>query len=622
MRNEKTNHSVNMYRLTLLLSFLSSHFIMASPSYLNMFQQPTNPDPCYDDRGEPTRCVPDFVNAAFAKEVYASSTCGAPASQYCKSTLGKDSGIIRNCFICDANHPKRQHPPSYLTDLNNPNNVTCWMSDTYVQYPQNVTLKLSLNKKYEMTYISLQFCSARPASMAIYKSVDYGNTWVPFQYYSNACKKMYSKSPRAVITKANEQDALCTEAYSDIEPLSGARVAFSTLEGRPSAYDFDNSPILQDWVTATDIMVVFSKLNTFGDESSNDEAARKSYYYALSDFAVGGRCKCNGHASKCIENREGRLECDCKHNTAGYDCEKCKAFHSDRPWARANNKDANECVACNCNLHARQCRFNKELYILSGQKSGGVCIKCRHNTAGRNCHYCKEGFYRDSSKLITHRKACKGCDCHPVGALGRTCNQSTGQCPCKDGVTGLTCNRCAKGYQQSNSPIAPCIRTANSTSNDYNKNKIPVSPTPRPRPAVCGKCKSKNKRVNIRKYCRRDFAIHANILSRETVGDMVRFTVHVISIYKPDPKQNRRGETYLWIPKRDVKCKCPKLRLNRQYLLIGKHRRRNNRTGYDVDRKTIVIRWKDRWQRRLRRFTKHQRKGKCRSKSSLRKKRN
>lgn len=49
------------------------------------------------------------------------------------------------------------------------------------------------------------------------------------------------------------------------------------------------------------------------------------------------------------------------------------------------------------------------------------------------------------------------CDCHPIGASGKTCNQATGQCPCKDGVTGITCNRCARGYQQSRSHIAPCI---------------------------------------------------------------------------------------------------------------------------------------------------------------------
>jgi len=63
--------------------------------------------------------------------------------------------------------------------------------------------------------------------------------------------------------------------------------------------------------------------------------------------------------------------------------------------------------ACKCNGHARQCRFNMELYKLSGYISGGVCVHCRHNTDGRNCHYCKEGFYRNRNKPIDHRKACR-----------------------------------------------------------------------------------------------------------------------------------------------------------------------------------------------------------------------
>ncbi|KAH6939562.1 hypothetical protein HPB50_019517 [Hyalomma asiaticum] len=53
-----------------------------------------------------------------------------------------------------------------------------------------------------------------------------------------------------------------------------------------------------------------------------------------------------------------------------------------------------------------------ELYKLSGRQSGGVCLNCRHNTAGRHCHYCKEGYYRDHSKPITHRKACRACNCN------------------------------------------------------------------------------------------------------------------------------------------------------------------------------------------------------------------
>lgn len=69
-----------------------------------------------------------------------------------------------------------------------------------------------------------------------------------------------------------------------------------------------------------------------------------------------------------------------------------------------------------------------ELYKLSGRVSGGVCVDCRHDTtgnnyiikilecrkrvmvsfvSGRHCHYCREGFYRDPSKPLQHKKACK-----------------------------------------------------------------------------------------------------------------------------------------------------------------------------------------------------------------------
>ena len=319
--------------------------VRTQSSYINLFAPPQmSQDPCYDEGMNPKRCIPDFINAAFGRHVEASSTCGSPPSRYCSSSADKEGRIIRNCFICDAKNHKLRHPTSYLTDLNNPNNLTCWMSEPFVQYPQNVTLTLSLDKKYELTYVSLQFCSARPDSMAIYKSMDYGKSWIPFQYYSSQCKMMYKKSPRATVTKANEQEALCTEAYSNIDPLSGARVAFSTLEGRPTAFDFENSPVLQDWITATDIKIVFDKLNTYGDEKRDNHGAKESYYYSLSDFAVGGRCKCNGHASRCIPDRDGNLVCDCKHNTAGRDCEKCKPFHYDRPWARATTRHPNECV--------------------------------------------------------------------------------------------------------------------------------------------------------------------------------------------------------------------------------------------------------------------------------------
>ena len=54
-----------------------------------------------------------------------------------------------------------------------------------------------------------------------------------------------------------------------------------------------------------------------------------------------------------------------------------------------------------------------------------------------------------------------------IGSAGKTCNQSSGQCPCKEGVTGLRCDRCKKGYQQTNSAIVPCI-SKSSNRNSYN----------------------------------------------------------------------------------------------------------------------------------------------------------
>ena len=121
-----------------------------------------------------------------------------------------------------------------------------------------------------------------------------------------------------------------------------------------SLVSFDKSPALQDWMTATDIKLVFNKLNTIGDESSgSDDASQNSYYYSLSDFAVGGRCKCNGHASRCVTRPNGKLACDCKHNTAGRDCEMCKPFHSDRPWKRATKDEAHGCVGEYMNRHTK-----------------------------------------------------------------------------------------------------------------------------------------------------------------------------------------------------------------------------------------------------------------------------
>ncbi|MGH0115407.1 UNVERIFIED_CONTAM: hypothetical protein FKN15_000042 [Acipenser sinensis] len=319
---------------------------------LNPFAvQQSQPDPCYEESGAARRCIPEFINAAFGKEVQVSSTCGSPASRSCSITEREERPAVRSCQVCDASEPRRAHPASYLTDLNSAHNLTCWQSENFHHSPHNVTLTLSLGKKFEITYVSLQFCSPRPESLAIYKSMDYGRTWTPYQFYSSQCRKMYNRPNKAVITKQNEQEALCTDGHTDLYPLSGGLIAFSTLDGRPSGKDFDNSPVLQDWVTVTDIRVVFSRphfpreLGGGGGGGRKDEhPAAGSYFYAVGEFQVGGRCRCNGHAARCMKEKEGKLVCNCKHNTEGPECDRCKPFHYDRPWQRASNHEPNECL--------------------------------------------------------------------------------------------------------------------------------------------------------------------------------------------------------------------------------------------------------------------------------------
>lgn len=90
------------------------------------------------------------------------------------------------------------------------------------------------------------FYSPRPESFAIYKRVTESGPWMPYQYYSATCRDTYGLPDTTAIKHGDdEQRSLCTSEYSDISPLTDGNVAFATLEGRPSAYNFDHSPELQ-----------------------------------------------------------------------------------------------------------------------------------------------------------------------------------------------------------------------------------------------------------------------------------------------------------------------------------------------------------------------------------------
>lgn len=202
---------------------------------------------------------------------------------------------LKVCDICDWRYPEKYYISDFLTDYNNQAHPTWWQSETMnegIQSPNSVNITLNLGKSFEITYIQIRFHSPRPESFAIYKKTNLTTTeWLPYQYYSASCENTYGIKPNKVnqITRGNEAIPLCSDEFSDIVPLTGALVAFSTLEARPSAFNFEESDELKEWVTATDVKIVLNRLNTFGDEIFNKSQILKSYYYAISDISIGGR---------------------------------------------------------------------------------------------------------------------------------------------------------------------------------------------------------------------------------------------------------------------------------------------------------------------------------------------
>ncbi|XP_034565301.1 laminin subunit gamma-3 isoform X1 [Notolabrus celidotus] len=394
-------------------------------------------DSCYDDEGAPSRCMPKFENIAFNRTVVASNVCGTPPEDYCMQT-----GSTRSCHHCDASDPDRNHNASLLTDFHRNEESTWWQSQSMfygIQHPNSVKLTLNLGKAFDISYIRLKFYTSRPESFAIYKRTQEDGPWLPYQYYSASCTKTYQKDATGFMRLGDdERTGLCTDDFSDISPLTGGSVAFSTLEGRPSAYNFDQSLGLQEWVTATDLLISLDRLNTFGDEFFKDAKVLRSYFYAISDFAVGGRCKCNGHASECVQGEHGGLVCSCQHHTEGDDCQRCHPFFQDRPWARATGDSANECLKCNCSGRADECVFDMEQYRSTG--SGGRCVSCRDNTDGPHCERCRENHYRRSAE-----EPCLPCNCNVDGSVSLQCDVE-GRCACRVGVTGEKCDTCQAGF--------------------------------------------------------------------------------------------------------------------------------------------------------------------------------
>ena len=251
---------------------------------------------CKRDDGVSQRCMPVFENVAYNRAITANNTCGlTKPSEYCVQT--GTSGAKKICETCYHKNPSSNHPADLMTDIKIDGNPTWWQSETLLENKNGVHLILNFKKKYNIAFIRIRFHTIRPHSFAIYKKSTYSldEKWLPYQFYSRTCKETYGVSDKTIVTFSNQKLALCTEKYSGMIPLSGGNVAFLTLDHRPGKNEFDRYVELQDWVTVTQLKISLDRLNTFGDEVFGDHKVLKSYYFAISDIAVGGKIQIDQH---------------------------------------------------------------------------------------------------------------------------------------------------------------------------------------------------------------------------------------------------------------------------------------------------------------------------------------
>lgn len=206
---------------------------------------------------------------------------------------------------CDADTEELAHPPELMFDFEGRNPTTFWQSTSWKKYPKplHVNITLSWNKTIELTDdIILTFESGRPEQMVLEKSLDYGRTWTPYQFYATDCLDAFTMEPKTAkeLTQRTLLDIICTEDYSrgyvwkndktvrfEIKDRF-ALFAGPRLHNMASLYgQLDTTKNLRDFFTITDLRIRLLKPAT--GATMVDENNLSRYFYAISDIKVQGR---------------------------------------------------------------------------------------------------------------------------------------------------------------------------------------------------------------------------------------------------------------------------------------------------------------------------------------------
>ncbi|EDV23363.1 uncharacterized protein TRIADDRAFT_27868 [Trichoplax adhaerens] len=405
-----------------------------------------------------------------SSSIAASATCGTNRPENFCLLDRPDS-----CSTCDntANAPSNQrHPIGYAID----GTEKWWQSPTLTNgfdY-NNVTITLDLKQIFRVTYIILATAnSPAPARWVLERSLD-GRSFTAWQYYAQSESECYDQfktetNPDGIFS--SDSQVICVTTGIVANQFQNAQVIAQFLTGRPGSRISGYTEELRNFLSARYVRLRLLQIRTLGGDIQSPEIQDASYFYSIKGITVSGECMCNGHARRCeYSSTTDSYSCLCERNTCGPSCDRCCDSFIQKSWKPAAENSSNACEPCQCFNHTNQCLYNQtiadqnqSLDIHGNYQGGGICQNCQHNTEGINCQRCKYLYYRPTGVSRSAIDACQACGCNAAGIRdepGRptgSCirdeeearsypQMNSGDCFCKQYVTGSKCDRCAIGF--------------------------------------------------------------------------------------------------------------------------------------------------------------------------------
>uniref|UniRef100_A0A3P8XNR7 Laminin subunit beta 3 n=1 Tax=Esox lucius TaxID=8010 RepID=A0A3P8XNR7_ESOLU len=394
-------------------------------------------------------CYPPIEDLLLGRgqQLHASSTCGLTGSEVFCSPLGLSK---MKCCPCDSRNPSSYLAHTIQDVLSSARPNRWWQARKDVN---PVTIQLDLENPFQLDTLLLTFKGPRPNALVVERTVDNGKTWKPAIYMASDCRSAFPGV--GVTTPRSLDETYCltmppppANPYQD-HMVSGG-IKFQPLL-QYSTISVPNGEKIQEVSGLTGLRVKLTELGVVPHLPGRSP----SRFYAVKEMRVLGTCLCHGHANRCLPDTSSNLlsrtlvsaQCECQHNTAGVNCERCADLYNNLPWRPAEEGNPHTCQRCECNNHALRCRFDLAVYEASGRRSGGVCEGCLHHTTGPKCDRCAPGYQPNPRSSMDRPDACIRCSCSAEGAENEgQCDDITGSCRCKANVEGPSCDRCKTGY--------------------------------------------------------------------------------------------------------------------------------------------------------------------------------